>query len=231
MTVERSSPRANIYIDGFNLYHGCFDNFIDRPHWRQYRWLDVHALCRNFCVGYTIGRIRYFTALVDEMPPGDPANRERQLVYWRALRTIQHLTIHEGKFATNAKWRPLADPSAPKSKPTLLLPVRTAYIIEREEKGSDANLASYLLLDAFKEEYELAVIVSNDFDLAEPIQLVRNEFGRQVCIVNPRKKIARGLQGIADHYMNVRFEMVKQAQFAPTLTDANGTFRKPDRWN
>jgi hypothetical protein len=49
--------------------------------------------------------------------------------------------------------------------------------------------------------------------------------------VNPRKKIARGLQGIADHYMNVRFEMVKQAQFPSDMTDANGTFSKPDRWN
>jgi hypothetical protein len=73
-------------------------------------------------------------------------------------------------------------------------------------------------------------VVSNDSDLAEPIRLVRREFGVRVCIVNPRKNLARGLKGIADDYKNVKFEMVKRAQFPLTMSDAGGTFRKPARW-
>ena len=103
-------------------------------------------------------------------------------------------------------------------------------VIEREEKGSDVNLASYLLLDAFKREYDLAVVVSNDSDLAEPIRLVRREFGLKVRIVNPRKFLAYDLRGIADFYSNIKLRMLQQSQFSPIMTDAAGSFRKPARW-
>jgi uncharacterized LabA/DUF88 family protein len=219
--------RANVYIDGFNLYHGCFDDHRNRPHWRQYRWLDLDALSRKLCRQDLINRIRYFTALVDPYP-SNPNNRTRQLTYLRALHTIPHLSVHLGRFATNEKERPLAVPHAP--RPTPVVPLQMVPIIEREEKGSDVNLASYLLVDAFKQEYDLAVVISNDSDLAEPIRLVRSEFGLKVRIVNPRKFLAYDLRGIADFYSNIKFGMLQQSQFPSTMTDATGPFRKPARW-
>ena len=119
MGPDRATDRANIYIDGFNLYHGCFDDHRNRPHWRSDRWLDLDALCRKRCHQSSINRIRYFTALVDPYP-GNPHNRTRQLTYLRALKTIPHLSIHLGRFATNEKERPLAIPNAP--KPTVAVP-------------------------------------------------------------------------------------------------------------
>jgi uncharacterized LabA/DUF88 family protein len=197
------------------------------PHWRSYRWLDLDAFCGNLCRDATVNRIRYFTALVDPYP-GNPDNRARQLTYLRALATISHLSIHYGRFATNEKERPLAVPNAP--RPTPITPLRLVRIVEREEKGSDVNLASCLLLDAFRQESDLAVVVSNDSDLAEPIRLVRSEFGLKVRIVNPRKFLAYDLRGIADFYSNVKLWMVRQSQFPPSMTDAVGTFSKPARW-
>ena len=41
-----------------------------------------------------------------------------------------------------------------------------------EEKGSDVNLATYLVADGFRDLYDTAVVVSNDSDLAEPLKLV-----------------------------------------------------------
>jgi uncharacterized LabA/DUF88 family protein len=227
MATRQAPLRANIYIDGFNLYHGCFDDHANRPHWRQYRWLDLDALSQKLCRHASVNRIRYFTALVDPYP-SNPDNRARQLTYLRALGTIPHLATHHGRFATNAKDRPLAIPNAP--KPTVAVPRQMVHIIEREEKGSDVNLASYLLLDGFRQNYDLAVVVTNDSDLAEPIRLVRRELGLKVRIVNPRKDLAYGLRGIADFYSNIKFSMVQQSQFPPTMTDAVGTFRKPARW-
>lgn len=197
MGVEKPKARANVYVDGFNLYHGCFDDARNRSHWRPYRWLDLNALCQNFCSPCTMHRIRYFTARVDPYPT-NPDNRTRQNFYLRALKTIPHLTIHEGRFAKNLKWRPIADLHA--NRPTEADPLVMVPVIEREEKGSDVNLASYLLLDAANKGCELAVVVSNDSDLAEPIRLVQSEFGLQVHIVNPRKFVARDLQGIATFY-------------------------------
>ncbi len=168
---ERARPRTNVYIDGFNLYHGCFDdrrNLAERAHWRQYRWLDLGTFCDAYFERNTINHIRYFTALVDPFED-NPDNRARQLIYLRALATIPHLTIHHGRFATNVKDRPLADPTS--RKPKAIQPRQMARIIEREEKGSDVNLASHLILDGCKRDYEVAIVVSNDADLAEPIRL------------------------------------------------------------
>ena len=222
-----SNPRVNFYIDGFNLYHGCFDDLKNRSHWRTYRWLDLNALCQHFCGPCVMHHIRYFTARVDPKPT-NPGNRTRQNFYLRAVATIPHLTIHEGRFATNRKLRPVADPAS--DRPRERHPLAFADIIEREEKGSDVNLASYLLLDAAKGHCERAVVISNDSDLAEPIRLVQSEFGVEVVIVNPRKFLARDLQGIATHYANIKFGMVQQSQFPQTMSDAEGTFSKPSYW-
>ena len=71
-------------------------------------------------------------------------------------------------------------------------------MVEREEKGSDVNLATYLMLDGCRNAYDVAIVVTNDSDLAEPIRLVRSEFGLRGVIVNPRKDVAWDLQGIAE---------------------------------
>lgn len=222
-----SNPTTNVYIDGFNLYHACFDDLTGRVHWRQYRWRDLGTLCKNLLPNHRINRIRYFTALVDPLP-NNPDNRDRQLEYLRALRTIPHLTAHLGRFATHAKDRPLADSLA--LTPTPLFPLQMVHVIEREEKGSDVNLASYLLVDGFKQEYDVAIVITNDSDLAEPILLVRSELGCQVMLVNPRKKVALQLQGIADSYKHIRMWALRDSQFRATLTDANGTITKPASW-
>ena len=62
---------------------------------------------------------------------------------------------------------------------------KTVQVMKSEEKGSDVNLATYLLVDAFDDEYETAVVVTNDSDLAEPIRLVRQKFKKKVLVLHP----------------------------------------------
>ena len=101
-----------------------------------------------------------------------------------------------------------------------------------EEKGTDVNLASFLLLDAFKNDYEQAIVVSNDADLATPIRLVRNELGFRVGLLNPQKNASKVLRAAADPslYRRIRSGALKASLFPDTLTDATGTFRKPASW-
>jgi hypothetical protein len=87
-----------------------------------------------------IARIRYFTALVK--PRGDdPQQGQRQQTFLRALRTLPNVTIHYGTFLshvvpmTRAKRFPSQSAKVP--------------VIKTEEKGSDVNLASYLLAEVF----------------------------------------------------------------------------------
>lgn len=60
-------------------------------------------------------------------------------------------------------------------------------VIKTEEKGSDVNLATNLLIDGFDNAYELAVVLSNDSDLLEPIKVVTERLGKPVGILNPHR--------------------------------------------
>jgi len=142
------------------LYH-CLKG---TPH----RWPDLAAFCQaSFRPPWNqINRIRYFTAHVNARP-NNPEQRVRQQTYRRALRTIPHLTIHLGSYLEKPTRMPLHPPPATGPK--------TVQVTKSEEKGSDVNVASYLLVDAFDDNYETAVVVSNDSDLAEPMRLVRQK--------------------------------------------------------
>lgn len=203
--------RTNVYVDGFNL----FNRAVKRG---PYKWLDLGALGQLLAGSrYTVGRIRYFTAQIKG--PGNKKRRERQEVYLRALRTIPNLEIHYGNFLANKKKMPLyAD--LPKINPVEVLKV--------EEKGSDVNLATYLLLDAFRNDYDSAIVISNDSDLAEPIRVVREELGKKVGIGNPDRVNPRVLRG--DFARTISESYLARCQFPVTLTDKNGTVSKPASW-
>lgn len=205
---------TNCYIDGFNLYNGSLKG-------TSYKWLDFSTLFRNLLPNAQIHRIRYFTALV-KATPNDPQKRQRQQIYIRAIKTIPNLSVHLGRFQTNTKRLPLAHPPTSGS--------RMVDVMRTEEKGSDVNLASYLLLDGFRKEYEQAVIVSNDADLVTPIKIVRDEFGLNVGLLNPQENPSRVLKEAVDFYRKLRQGPLSVSQFSDSLEDDDGVFRKPSRW-
>lgn len=50
-------------------------------------------------------------------------------------------------------------------------PPPVCRVWKNEEKGSDVNLAIHLLNDAWNNRFDVAVVVSNDSDLAEAMRL------------------------------------------------------------
>jgi len=218
--------RANVYFDGFNFYFGCFKN-ASRPEWSSYKWLDLASFVSKIYPHYDIHWIRYFTAEVIE-DPSDPNQLLRQQTYIRALETIPNLSIHKGRHYRTAKWKVLADPSS--KQPVALVPLTKVKVLVDEEKGSDVKLASYLLADGYDDAYDVAIVVSNDSDLAEPIELVRTRLNKRVSLLNPRNKTAFDLLHIADDYRNVRLGPIKSSQFPHQLNDAFGTVTIPEGW-
>ena len=205
---------TNCYIDGFNLYNGSLKG-------TSYKWLDFSTLFSNLLPNAQIHQIRYFTALV-KATPNDPQKRQRQQIYIRAIKTIPNLSVHLGRCQTNTKRLPLAHPPTSGS--------RMVDVMRTEEKGSDVNLASYLLLDGFRKEYEQAVIVSNDADLVTPIKILRDEFGLKVGLLNPQENPSRVLEEAVDFYRKLRQGPLSVSQFSDSLEDDDGVFRKPSRW-
>jgi hypothetical protein len=55
--------------------------------------------------------------------------------------------------------------------------------LDREEKGTDVNLATHLLVDVLDETVDAAIVISNDSDLALPIRVARGNV--PVGVVNP----------------------------------------------
>lgn len=205
---------TNVYVDAFNLYYGCLKG-------TPYRWLDLGALCRRLLPNDEIGSIRYFTATVSARPdnPGAP---QRQQVYLRALATIPGLSIHYGHYLSHVTRMPLAHPRPGGA--------RTVEVVKTEEKGSDVNLATYLLLDAFKGECKVAVVISNDSDLKLPIEVAQAELGLCVGVVNPHPPARRSRALQPTFFKQIRSSALAASQFPPMLRDARGEIRKPAPW-
>jgi uncharacterized LabA/DUF88 family protein len=138
--------------------------------------VNLAALCANVLPSIRIHRLRYFTALVKPLP-SDPQTRTRQDIYIRALQTIPNLTIHYGHYLQSTVTMRLAAPR--QNGP------RYADVLKMEEKGSDVNLATYMLVDAFRGDCDQLVVITNDSDLAEPVRIVNRELGIPVGIFNP----------------------------------------------
>ncbi len=109
---------------------------------------------------------------------------------------------------------------------------KKAHVLKTEEKGSDVNLASHLLLDSFQQDSDSVVIISNDSDLTEPLRMARFELGRNVGVLNPHpaNRRSRVLSADANFFKQIRPAALGASQFAPTLVDSVGTFHKPPSW-
>lgn len=210
-------PQTIVYIDGFNFYYGAVKG-------TQYKWLDFEALCQRLLARDHLVKIRYFTARVAARPD-DPQRASRQDTYLRALAALPLVEIHYGHFLTQSVRLPRANRRRGQS--------RTVEVLRTEEKGSDVNLATYLLLDAFKGRCDTAVVVSNDSDLAQAIQVAQSELGVKVGIVNPhpRERRSRKLQGLdCLFYKQIPRQLLAETQLPTVVHDSKGPIRKPEGW-
>jgi uncharacterized LabA/DUF88 family protein len=162
------SKRVFVYIDGFNLYYGLLK---PTP---AVRWLDLAALGAVLRPGAAV-TVRYFTARVRSVPDASAEARQRQ--YLKAISTLPGVTVHLGRFAVNDVRMAYVTP-APNGP-------RTALVWKTEEKGSDVNLATFLLLDGHDGLYDEAIVISGDSDLVAPIREANVRFG-PVHVLNPR---------------------------------------------
>lgn len=229
MTTKNS---ANVYIDGFNLYFCALKN-------TNHKWLNPLVLSNILFPTVNISKVKYFTAGVKSLPH-DPGAPTRQQAYWRALRTIPNLEIILGNFVSWPKLLP-QHPLAYINGNTTKSPQKVQ--VERaEEKGSDVNLAAYLVYDNCIKEADESIVISNDSDLTKAIELVTGKLGRSVTIVNPNRtervrlepkrcSLQQSLKRVStNNVTSINANVLIKAQFSPTMTDATGKFTKPSTW-
>ncbi len=207
--------RLAAYVDGFNLYYGAVRG-------TPYKWLDLYALIQLLFPAEQIVALKYFTALV-KARPDDPDKITRQLAFLRALKTRPAVEIIYGTFLSHAVSMVLT--GSPPGKPQFVKVVKT------EEKGSDVNIAAHMIHDGHLGRYEMAVLVTNDSDLTEPVRIVTQDLGLRVAVVNPHPGHAsRSLVKYATTVRQIRAGLLAASQLPDTLQDAHGTIHKPHNW-
>ena len=204
--------KTYVYIDGFNLYYGCLKG-------SPYKWLNIGKLSELLFPNHQIVKIKYFTAPIKiREHDRDHDKPNRQQIYLRALRTISNLEIIQGSFLSHVVSMKYADGSG------------YARVIKTEEKGTDVNIASHLINDGHKGKYDVAVVISNDSDLVEPVKIVIREMKLQVIVVSPYEKNTIELKKIATLCKQIRKGVLNASQFESVLIDEVGEIRRPSQW-
>lgn len=244
--------KVGVYIDGFNLYYGGRALFgRGTPGWR---WLDLRQLSQRLLDrrpdwlkrGAVIERIVYCTAFIDGQH--DRQARLDQDAYVRALqdhRSIDHL--EQGRFSARVRKGLLATkdraghPSVVASHwPVVIQNEQGADVpnarfmvsyLRMEEKGSDVNVASHLLLDVLGGRVDAAIAISNDSDLRLPIQACRERAptGTVNPSPSPRAGDLRGepTDGVGGHW----WYRLSEADFtACQLSKKVGSVHRPRGW-
>ena len=217
------------YIDGFNLYNGALKR-------TTHKWLDLQAFTQGLRPTDRVSKVKFFTAKVDARPD-DPDQPLRQMVYWRALRTISSIEIIEGHFLTKATYLPeVADSDRimalqRSGASTTGVRPKKAHVYRSEEKGTDVNLAIHLLHDAHLGRFDAAIVVSNDSDLKEAIHIVRGEVRKPVFVFYPPTRYPSfQLKSVASRFRGIQTHHLSTSQLPAVITDARGSFGKPAGW-
>lgn len=245
--------QVGFYIDGFNLYYGGRSYFGSRPGWR---WLDLRALATTVVTvastqaawnGATVKRVVYCTART-----GDPD----QDTYLGALRAAAAYDwVEWGYYTERLIHRPLATQPPGAARPQVsnpTIPVRVqdggtpvsgavflVSVSHREEKGSDVNLATHILLDVLKGDVDAVVVVTNDSDLKLPLSEVRQRV--PVGLINPGnpkwRPTAGALRanpqtGVGGHWWgHITPNQYLSHQLSEPVSDASGkVFTRPAGW-
>jgi hypothetical protein len=104
-------------------------------------------------------------------------------------------------------------------------------VARREEKGSDVNVATHLLLDVLSGNVDAAVVVSNDSDLRLPVLEARARV--PVGLVNPTKAYSAGAlngspsDGVGGHWW---YQLTATDLYAAQLPNPAGKATKPAGW-
>lgn len=206
--------RARVYIDGFNLYYRLLKK-------TDLKWTNLLKLSEELLrPGDSIEEIKYFTADVTSRA-GDEEAPVRQQTYFRALKTIPNFQIIKGKFLSKTVTRPLVGQKH-----------RFVEVHDTEEKGSDVNLASHLLMDGFQKRYDVALVLSQDTDLIEPLRMVSHELKKTVVLgwmdgSNPGKKH----RDVANSIRHVSMGMLRKSQFDNPVIGRGGVrIKRPISW-
>ena len=225
---------VSVYIDGFNFYYGCLKG-KNHLKWLDFRLLSNLIIQSNKGLNHKISKVYFFTALLK-----NTVKKQRQEIYLEALKT-KNITIKYGQFISNPIRLPLV---ANKNQTVLCKNCNSkndkVEVRKNEEKGTDVNLTTQLLIDTFENKFDIAMVFTNDSDFLEPLKKIKKKFKKTIYLINPNqhptsfsldKEIGFLKTGISEKVVGISKKLLKQSQLPETIrVNENRQVTRPKKW-
>lgn len=199
--------RVACYIDGYNLYYG-----IRELKDAKLKWLDVKRLASS-CLkeGQWLEQVCFFTSRVKN----GREQQRRQNIYLEAIEA-SGVVLVEGRYQNDQT-------TCRKCGNTWSSP---------HEKKTDVNIATHLIVDAYQDKYDTALLISGDSDLVPPIEAVRTLFpDKRVVVGFPPKRSHQELRDAASGYFSIGKDKLLASQLPEEVVNSVGyTLRRPAAW-
>ena len=199
--------RVIVYVDGFNLYFGMKEAGFDHC-----KWLYLNLLASNFIkYNQELIEIKYFTSRVGN----NPDKQKRQATYIEALETTNVKVLY-GHYQTSS----IQCKRCGNNWPTY------------NEKMTDVNIATQMLIDAYQDRFDMAMLISGDSDLVPPIKAIHSLFAqKRVFVAFPPKRSNSSVALHAKGSIIIGRKKLVDSQFPDEVTKRGGfILHKPTDW-
>lgn len=205
--ILTKKERVIVYVDGFNLYFGMLDAGFDYCKWLNIKLLVCNLLQNN----QTLVEIKYFTSRVSN----NPEKQKRQNTYLEALESVG-VNIYYGNYQSD------------KIECKRCGNIWPTY----NEKMTDVNIATQILIDAFQDKYDMAMLISGDSDLVPPIKSVHEIFkNKRVFVAFPPKRHNQSVALMAKGSLTIGRKKLVDSQFELEVPKRDGyILKKPKDW-
>lgn len=212
--------RVIFFIDGFNVYHSLNEYTVIKRgsteykfyKYRKYLCLDLRAIGEKFTRKKDkLNGVYYFSAYAT----WKPYSMKRHIKFVDALKN-NGVNVIMGKFkdkdiyckSCGAIWK------------------------AKEEKQTDVNIAMYLFREALEDNYDTAIIVTNDTDLVSAIHMVKNTFPKKkIGVLFPIGRWASELNTACDFVRKIEEKHLRKCQLPDTVILSSGiALTRPRRW-
>ena len=209
--------RVNFLIDGFNLYHSILQ--IKRDTGYCTKWLDISSLCKSYL--HLFGKdarlqsIYYFTAIP----------------YYLSNRNPKKITRHENYITCLESSGIIKELGRFKEK-TVFCDKCKSLIIKQEEKETDVSIGIRVFTIFYKDECDIAVIMSGDTDLSPALNECKSLFPeKKIIFAFPYKRKNKELAKLAPESFSINKKLCIKHQFPnPVILENGEKIFKPETW-
>lgn len=202
------NERVIAYMDGFNLYFG-----LKSASWKRFYWLNLQMMTQNLLkprqelvfTKYSTSRVSY-----------PPEKERRQSTFLEALETLNDFRIYYGHYQANPQ-------RCRECGNKVMMP---------SEKMTDVNIAVEMMLDAYQNLFDVALLISADSDLTAPVLAIKNLFPEKRLIVAfPPQRHSAQLQCLAHGFLQIGRANLAKSLFPEKVQKADGfVLERPLEW-